>query len=179
MSIQTNWYVITGSTNSGKSPIIEALAFRGYSVRPEAASVSIHQGLSEGKPLEEEIRRDEIAFQNEVLDMKIAAENDADPNELIFWERGIPDSITYLKENGGSTERAKEASKVRIYAAIVVLDLLPKYTVDHRRTESPAKRRRIHEGLIVDYRKLGYNLGMIPVVPINERVRLILARVKE
>ena len=173
MAIETNWYVITGGPNCGKSPVIEALAFRGFSIRPEAASVLINQGLSEGKTLEE-IRGDEVAFQNKVLEMKIAAENNADPNELIFWERSIPDSTTYLRLSGGSTKQAEEASGLRRYRGIFILDLLIGYIKDHRRTEGAEKRNSIHDALVDDYRSLGYNPINVPVLPIDERVNLIL-----
>lgn len=173
MVVETNWYVVTGGPNCGKSPIMEALAFRGYTIRPEAASVLINQGFSEGKTLEE-IREDEIKFQNDVLDMKIKAENVANPNELIFWERGIPDSVTYLRVNGGPTGRAEEASRLRRYKGIFVLDLLQEYVKDHRRTEGEEKRKRIHKALIKDYEKFDYSPIIVPVMPISDRVSFIL-----
>ncbi len=173
MPKETDWYVITGGPNCGKTPVIEALALKGFSIRPEAASVLINQGFSEGKTLEE-IRADEIAFQNIVLEMKIIAERKADPRQLIFWDRGMPDSITYFRINGESIIKAEEESLVRRYKGIFILDLLPNYARDHRRVEDESKRRKIHDTLISDYQKLGYNPLIIPVIPINARVEFIL-----
>lgn len=181
--METDWYIITSGPRGGKSPVIEALAFKGYSIRPEAASIVINQGFSEGKTLKE-IRGNELGFQDKVLEEKIAAEDISNPKELIFWDRGIPDSITYYRINGGNTERIEKAirsSNVIKYKGIFILDLLPGYTEidDPRRNENEDERRLIHEGLIEDYKKLNYNPIIIPVLPISERVARILQHIKD
>ena len=110
MHINTNWYVITGGPNCGKTPIIEALALQGYSIRPETATVHINQGFSEGKTIEE-MRADEESFQDKILELKLFAERNSYPNETIFWDRGNPDSITYARLKGITTTKAEEASR--------------------------------------------------------------------
>src|SRR4051812_6924488 len=66
----TNWYVITGGPSSGKSKLLDALAFHGFQVIPEAARILIDEKLSLGQSLKD-IRGNEEAFQLEILKMKI------------------------------------------------------------------------------------------------------------
>jgi len=83
MRIETNWYVITGGPSSGKTKIIEYLAFLGYSVIPEAARILIDVEKSRGKSVEE-IRSNEAEFQKKVLEMKIEIENRISPERITF-----------------------------------------------------------------------------------------------
>ncbi len=169
---QTNWYVITGGPSSGKSKLMDALAFQGFSVRPEAARILIDEQMSQGQTLSQ-IRGNEEAFQYLVLQMKIDAEAAAESNEIIFWERGIPDSITYLEQSKGDSEIAKHASHSH-YKGIFLLDRLPTYESDYARTENEVEAAQIHEGLRNTYRELGYDVISVPVLPISERVNFIL-----
>ena len=92
--INTNWYVITGEPSSGKTKVIEYLAFLNYAIIPEAARILIDTEASKGKTIEE-IRGDEAEFQKRALEMKIEIENRIPPKQITFFDRGIPDSVAY------------------------------------------------------------------------------------
>ena len=170
---QTNWCVITGAPSSGKSTLLDALAFRGFFVRPEAARILIDEQMSRGKTLGE-IRADEEAFQQDGLRMKIEAENKADSKSLIFWERAIPDTIAYLEHIQGDSKIAQEASLIRTYRKVFLLDPLPLFETDYARVESKTQALEIYRALERTYFKLGYSMIKVPVLPISERVKLIL-----
>ena len=93
---KTNWYIITGGPSTGKSKTIDYLAFLGYLIRPEVARILIDDELSKGKTIKE-IRGDEKSFEHKILKIKIETEEAAPKNDLIFWERGLPDSLVYIR----------------------------------------------------------------------------------
>ena len=173
---KTNWYVITGGPSTGKSKTIDHLAFLGYSIRPEVARILIDDELSKGKTIEE-IRGDEKSFEHKILKIKIETEETAPKNDLIFWERGLPDSIVYIKRCSGDHNLALQLSKKRQYKGIFILDLLPAYEKDYARTETSTKAKEIHEALYNCYSELGYKVVRVPVAPISERVEFIIKQV--
>ena len=175
---KTNWYIITGGPSTGKSKTIDHLAFLGYLIRPEVARILIDDELSKGKTIEE-IRMDNKRFEHQILKIKIETEEAAPKNDLIFWERGLPDSIVYLKNYMGDYNLAIQAGKKRRYKGIFILDLLPIYEKDYARTETSARAKEIHEALYACYSELGYKVVRVPVAPISERAQYIIKHVYE
>ncbi len=173
---KTNWYVITGGPSTGKSKTIDYLAFLGYLIRPEVARILIDDELSKGKTIEE-IRGDEKSFEHKILKIKIETEEAAPKKDLIFWERGLPDSIVYIKRYMGDHNLAVQASKRRQYKGVFILDMLPVYDKDYARTETSAKAKEIHEALYNCYTELGYKVIRVPVAPISERAGFIIKQV--
>lgn len=173
--IQTNWYVITGGPSTGKSKTIDHIAFLGYSIRPEVARIFIDNEMSKGKTLAE-IRGNDKNFESEILRIKTEMEERTSPNELIFWERGMPDSIVYLKNCGCDYKIALEASKKRRCKGVFILDILPSYEKDYARTENQKKAKQIHEALHQTYLELGYSVTRVPVATIEERAQFILEK---
>ena len=173
---RTNWYIITGGPSTGKSKTIDHLAYLGYLIRPEVARILIDDELSKGKTIEE-IRGDEKSFEHKILKIKIETEETAPKNNLIFWERGLPDSIVYIKKCSGDHNLAVQASKRRSYKGVFILDMLPVYDKDYARTETSEKAKEIHEALYNCYTELGYKAIRIPVAPISERAEFIVKQV--
>lgn len=173
---QTKWFVITGGACCGKSKLIEALAFLGHAVRPEAARLYIDEEMSKGLTLAA-IRKNELQFQTNVIALKAKAEATTDKNQLVFWDRGMPDSNVYLRFCGGDTQIAlKGVNQVR-YQAIFFLESLSNYEKDYARNEDAARSKAIHEALYAEYEALGYSVIRVPVLPISQRVAFILKHV--
>ena len=126
------WYVIAGGPCSGKSKIIERLAFLGFAVRTEAARILIDQEMSCGRTLAE-IRHDEAAFQRAVLQLKQEAEARTPRDQVVFWDRGIPDSLVYLEACGADTKNAREACLHLQYRKVFFCEPLPVYHTDQVR----------------------------------------------
>ncbi len=175
---KTNWYIITGGPSTGKSKTIDHLAFLGYLIRPEVARILIDDELSKGRTIEE-IRHDDKKFEHQILKIKIETETIAPKKDLIFWERGMPDSIVYLKKYKCDFDLAVKLSKDRRYKGIFILDLLPSYEKDYARTENRQKAKEIHEALYDCYTELGYNVIRVPVLSISERVQFILKNINK
>jgi predicted ATPase len=171
---QTNWYIITGGPSSGKTKVIEHLAFLGHEIRPEAARIYIDNELSKGRTLGQ-IRDNAKAFQEEVLDMKLLSEDEAPADSLIFLDRGMPDGLVYSRHYGADVTRVLQACHRRRYQKIFLLDTPLKYEVDYARTEDPVEARAIHEDIAKVYAEFNYEVIRIPLIPIAERVRMILS----
>jgi len=177
MRIETNWYVITGGPSSGKTKIIEYLAFLGYSVIPEAARILIDVEKSKGKSVEE-IRSNEAEFQKKVLEMKIKIENRISPEQITFFDRGIPDSIAYDQICGLDTKQAISASQKRKYERVFLLEQVP-FENDYGRIEGEKIANDLSELLYESYSDLGYDVIKVPVMPIDKRTEFILRKIEK
>lgn len=175
MKITTAWYVITGASCSGKSTTIDLLEKRGYRVVHETARTIIDQGLAKGLTIQE-VRKDEHAFQSAVLDMKIEIEKHLDPKEVVFLDRGIPDTCAYEKLYKITPDPSlQEALTHCAYKKIFILDQLP-YAPDFARIETDEEQNKLHQFLEETYRCLGFEIVKVPAIPINERIEFILGR---
>ncbi len=175
MVIQTNWYVLTGGPCSGKSQTLEYLAYLGYFTFPEVARVLINMELAKGKKIKE-IREDEKEFQNKVLPMKIKLENRLDPKQTIFFDRGLPDSIAYLKKENLNVDKVIRESKKRKYKKVFFLEQFPlKVKEDYARTENKQTAEIISKLIFEAYTNLGYKLIRVPVMKtIEAKAKFIL-----
>jgi len=186
---QTNWWVITGPPNSGKSPLINYLAFEGYRIVPEAARLLIDEEVSRGKTLEE-IRGNEASFQRRVFRMKRRPEEIIPYDQLCFFDRGregddaaywvnaieyhepvsLPVNFLHGIALGLETRRR--------YKGIFLLDGLPSYQRDYAKTEDAEEAKRIAQLLEHYYGTVfGYRVFKVPILPISERAQLILDHV--
>lgn len=187
---KTNWWVITGGPNSGKSPLINHLSFQGIRTIPEAARVLIDEEISQGKTLKE-IRSNEAAFQRKVFRMKRDPEKTIRPDELYFFDRGKGgDDMAYWMN---AIERhtvvstpvnflygVAIASEIRFrYAGIFLLQKLPRHEKDYARPEDEAEAIHIADLLNHYYGAfLGYPIVDVPVLSISQRAQFILDHVK-
>jgi len=174
--LTTNWYVITGGPSAGKTKTLEHLSYRGYKVIAEAARILIDNELSRGKTLEQ-IRSDERQFQEKILDMKIMTEERLNPEERLFLDRGIPDSIAYYRLNGADPDPIIELASNRIYKAVFLLEQLP-FQKDGARIENADSAQRINDLLYQAYSELGSRIITVPVMSIADRADFILARIE-
>ncbi|MEA2715241.1 MAG: hypothetical protein QOG91_269 [Candidatus Parcubacteria bacterium] len=169
-----NWYVITGASSSGKTTVVKSLEAKGYKVVYETARVLIEQGLQKGLTVAA-IRKDEQAFQNEVLAMKIEIEKALDPGELVFLDRAIPDTWAYDMLYHAPHNALPEANmRPGVYKEIFLLDRLP-YAPDNVRVETKEQQDKLHELIETIYRKLNYEPVNVPVLPVEKRVGFILS----
>jgi predicted ATPase len=169
------WYVITGSPSSGKTTILNSLAKMGCQTVPEAARVLIDEETKKGKTLEE-IRKNEIEFQIKVLEIKIETEKKLDKNKITFFDRGIPDTIAYFQLYGFNTEEVIKLCKELKYRKIFLLEQLP-FVKDYARIEDNEKANKLQILLRKAYADLGYEIIDVPVMPVEDRMKMILSNV--
>lgn len=171
----SNWYVITGGPSSGKTTTVDLLRARGYRTTIEDARLYIDLQRLGGRTVEQ-IRGRQVEFQRNVLALQLAQEAALDPDELVFLDRAVPDSLAYYRFLGIEPDPALlEAMERAPYRKVFVMDLLP-LAPDYARTEDVPAQRRIHELLLEVYESLPIPVEPVPVLPPEERVDHILAR---
>lgn len=170
--LQTRWVVITGGPSSGKTTTVNHLKSLGYSSSPEAARTLIDMGIGSGLTIQE-IRRDDEKFNQSILSIQLALENILLPEKLCFHDRGVPDSLAYIKNAGGDEVYANEVALKRKYLSVFLLDLLP-FEKDYARVEDSEKAKSIDGLIYLTYQELGYKVIRVPVLSIEKRSRFIL-----
>ena len=171
----TNWYVLTGGPSSGKTTTVNLLAQRGFATTIEESRHYIDLQRVAGRSVEE-TRARRLEFQRNVLALQIAQESGLDPEETVFLDRAIPDSLAYYRFLGLEPDPELLAAIERVsYRKTFLLDLLP-LAPDYARTEDAAAQRRIHALLAEVYRALPFPVVEVPVLPAEERADFIVAR---
>jgi len=174
--IKTNWYIITGGPSSGKTTTVNLLKDRGYKTTVEHARHYIDTQKIAGKTVEE-IRKNQLLFQQGILDMQIAQEQALSPDETIFLDRAIPDALAYYRFlKLSEDEKLQNAVHKFLYKKVLVLDPLP-LVKDYARTEDEAAQKSIHTLLVQAYEELHYPVIHVPVLPPDERVDFILKNI--
>ncbi len=168
----TNWYVITGAPCSGKTAVICELERRGFRVVHEVARACIDKDLKQGKSLAS-IKADVPAFERRILHTKFRVEALLQGRDILFLDRAVPDSIAYYKIEGLSTDDPIKKSNAVRYKKIFFFEPLP-FKKDTVRSENTGKAARIGRELERIYRRLGYALVHVPVLPVSERTDFIL-----
>ncbi len=173
---RSKWYVITGSPSSGKTTVIEALQQKGYAVVREAARVLIDREIAKGKTIQE-VRKDTMAFQNNILMINVEAQQKLPKDKLIFFDRGIPDNIVYRQLAGLDISKVLRFCRPLQYRRIFLMDPLP-HIQDYARVASPEDALKTHALLKEVYQNLGYEIVSVPVMSIEERVKFIEERLE-
>ena len=169
---QTNWCVITGAPCSGKTAVIDELAWRGYRVIHEVARAYIDGQLENGLRLDQ-IRADELLFERHILHEKVRIESALADKETIFFDRGIPDSIAYFKLAGLDFAEPFSMSRLVRYKRVFFFERLG-FLKDNVRSEDEDKAAKLHFLIEESYRKLGYDMVPVPVLPVRDRADLVL-----
>ncbi len=174
---KNKWYVITGGPCAGKTTAVKELEKRGYKVQYEIARVFIDQEITRGKTIED-IRGDEGAFQKKILRMKVDLEKKLPKDKIIFFDLGIPDSITYYEMAELSTDdpclrkAVEESSYKKVFLCEMYVD---KYENVYDRIQPLRDAQKIQRLLEDSYRNLGYEIIKIPALANNkDRVDIIL-----
>ncbi len=170
------WYVITGPPCCGKSTTVQLLAQRGFQVRSEIARAYVDEEILKGRTIQE-IRSDMRRFQCEVLQRALASEEALPRDELIFLDRGIPDSLAYFTLHGIPPEPYMKYISSSKYRRVFYLDPLDEYMTDYARIESSGERDQLSKLLWRAYSDLELCIERVPVLTKVERIDYILARV--
>ncbi|GAA1784305.1 AAA family ATPase [Agromyces lapidis] len=171
----SNWYVITGGPSSGKTTMVNLLRQRGYQTTIEHARHYIDLQRLGGRTVTD-IRSKQLEFQRSVLAMQLEQEAALDPDEIVFLDRALPDSLAYYRFLDLPPDPSLSEALTRVkYRKVFLLDLLP-LAKDYARTEDAEAQHQI-QGLLLDvYEGLHLPLTRVPALPPDERVEFVLAR---
>ncbi len=175
--IKTSWNVITGGPCTGKTTMINQLSERGYKTTIEHARHYIDTQTIKGRTVDE-IRDNKRAFQLGVLKMQIKQEAQLNPNDIVFLDRALPDTLAYYQFLGLEyDERLIEQCNKYCYSRVFILDRLPLIN-DYARLEDEQEQIRIHNLIIKVYESYPCTIIHVPVLPPNERMEFILNHIE-
>lgn len=152
---------------------MKALADAGYATVPEVARAFIDSQLAEGKDLAT-IKSDPLSFERRILLKKVRIEQRLPKNELVVLDRAVPDSIAYYQLEGLDVTEPIRYSRLVGYQNVFLFDRL-EFEHDAVRSEDRRISAHIETLILRAYTRLGYEIVRIPVVPVEERVEIILS----
>jgi predicted ATPase len=126
---------------------------------------------------------DRERYAREMLDRSVAAfEEGSRAESTIFFDRGIPDTVCYVRLAGVSPELAREAAETcerhrywrRVFLAPPWREI---YTTDVERKQSFGEAVSTYSLMQKTYEDCGYEVVVLPRASVEERVELILAAV--
>ncbi len=167
-----DWYVLTGAPASGKTTLLRRIAGLGYDTVPEAAMTFLekHNDI----PISV-LRKDEREFQLGILKAQLVSEQRAPKDRPCLFDRGVPDSIPYLRLARVNTSYIEAVSSGR-YRKVFFLEPLP-IKFDDSRTEG-GKQVEFSRITFDVYQSLGYEVVMVPPMPVGQRMRIVLNHTK-
>ena len=172
---QTNWHVITGAPCSGKTAVISELERLGHLVVHEVARAYIDERLQHGETINQ-IKADILSFERHILYKKIAIEQSLLKEETVFLDRAVPDSIGYYILEGLDPYEPIQKSRLWRYKKIFFFDRIP-LEKDPVRSENEKIASRIDRLLKESYRMQGYEIIIVPLMSVSDRVDFILRNV--
>lgn len=157
-------HVLTGGPGAGKTTLVEALAATGLPVVPESGRAIIRDQVAAGGDALP--WRDAARFAEAMIEADITAYRSAPAGPVLF-DRGIPDTIGYLRLIGLPVPRRLTAAARRArYGRIFVAPPWPAiYHTDSERRQDLAEARATHDAIVAAYRELGHRPLRLPRAP--------------
>jgi predicted ATPase len=177
--IQTRVRVLAGGPCAGKTTLLEALARAGHRAVPETAEVLLKGGITGGHTAEEQ-RCDPVEWQMELLRQDFELFDRLPADQAVFTDTSIIETVVYAARAGISMgPNMLEWLRRRRFEAVYFLDSLEDYERSDVRTETASVAGQISAEVHRAYRQQGYVLQAVPCAPIEQRLDLVRATVKQ
>ncbi|MEN1784953.1 MAG: ATP-binding protein [Bacteroidota bacterium] len=181
--MSTKRIVITGGPGTGKSVVVKALEAQGFLCYHEvirdmtaSARTTSTEKAQVSNPLV--FVDDPLDFNQKILSGRTEhyQESLSENENLIFFDRGIPDVLAYMDFFKQSYPTSFEsACKNHRYDAVLIMPPWEAiYVSDNERLESFEEASAIHQHLIQTYRRFGYDPLEVPKISVTQRVAFIL-----
>lgn len=168
--------VIIGGPGTGKTTIIEGLTAQGYCCYPEISREVTMEAKKQG--IEQLFLEKPLLFSELLLEgrKKQYHSAKAEPHNIVFLDRGIPDVLAYMHYIGDSYPAFfDQACREHIYTKIFILPPWEEiYVSDDERYENYEQAKLIYGHLKETYEKYGYHLIEVPKGTVEERILFIL-----
>ena len=176
-NIQT-FHILTGGPGSGKSTLLEALIRLGCTGIGEAGRAVIRQQRSiggNGLPWADRGEFSRLMFHHDLQAYRRARRHTGP----VFFDRGIPDIIGYLRLCGLAVPArlARAARRYRYSSTVFILPPWPAiYTQDAERKQDLATAEATYRMMWDTYRACGYTPIPVPRLRVEDRARFVLDR---
>ena len=175
--VRTNWHVITGAPSSGKTTLINLMNEKGFKTSPERARQYIEMEVAKGHSLNE-VQNDLADLNRAIMAFTLNEELNLPPNDVLFLDRGVPDSLSYCRIVGINPNEFLIDCLHRHYASVFILERLP-FHHDGIRYEDDAIADFLHTWTMKDYSALSYNPILVPVMSLEDRLKFVLENLSE
>jgi predicted ATPase len=171
-----NLFVLTGGPGSGKSTLTEALAEAGFARSVEAGRGVIKDQVAIGGdalPWRHPALFAELMLCWEMRSYQMAAGD----NGPMFFDRGIPDVVGYLRLAGLKVPKHVEraAGIFRYYRRVFIAPPWERiFRQDGERKQSFAEAERTFAMMAATYRSYGYELIELPLGTVGERRSFVI-----
>lgn len=176
MKDSTHKIVVTGGPGTGKTTLIENLKGKQYHCLPEISRQVTLEAQKQG--IEQLFLTNPLLFSEKLLEGRVKQflESLQLTEDLVFFDRGIPDVVAYLDYIGDTYPiNFEEACEQHLYDQVFLLppweDI---YISDNERYENFDQARRIHEHLQRTYDRFGYQLIEVPTGTPEHRTNFII-----
>lgn len=173
-----SFFVITGGPGSGKTTLLDALAQAGFARMPEAgrAIIKDQQAIGGGAlPWDDRTKFAELMLAWELRSWREAHEVQARTG-AVFFDRGVPDTIGYLRLEGlpVPAPALRAAEIFRYNTRVFIAPPWPEiYAQDAERKQDFALAERTYQAMADSYGAAGYALVTLPRTSVEERVRFV------
>lgn len=170
------FHIITGGPGAGKTTLLDALEKAGFARTVEAGRAVIQDQTAISGPALPWL--DPNLFAEAMLSWEMRSYRLAlAATGPVFFDRGIPDTIAYLRlmDCPVPAHMLKAVSVFRYNPLIFVAPYWAEiYTNDAERKQTPEEAQHTCDKLIETYRELGFKIAMLPLAPVDERLRFVL-----
>lgn len=172
---RSNFFVLTGGPGSGKTSLLGLLEAFGLATAPEGGRNIIRQQTAIGGnalPWADRLLYAELMLSWDIRSFHAA------PDETVFFDRGIPDTIGYLSLCGIAVPDHfhRAAETLRYNRTVFILPPWPEiFRNDTERTQSPEEAEATFRAMQETYTALGYRLVEVPHTHLRERLAFVLA----
>nr|WP_088509278.1 AAA family ATPase [Burkholderia ubonensis] len=175
------FFVVTGGPGSGKSTLIDALERAGFARSQEAGRGVIQDHVAVDGPALP--WRDRSAFAELMLGWEMRSHHLArQARGPVFFDRGVPDVIGYLRLSGLAVPAHAEAAarRFRYHRRVFIAPPWPDiYTQDAERRQDFGEAVRTYDAMVECYASYDYRLIELPRASVTARVRFVLDALDE
>jgi predicted ATPase len=176
MTTFDRFHVLTGGPGSGKTTLADHLHAAGFGVTEEAGRAVIRAETRAGESALP--WGDRAAFARRMASHEMRSYRNARASHgPVFFDRGLPDTVGYLRLCGLGVPPALAAACRRVRYARRVFILPPWreiYATDAERRQDFDEAIRTWAMMRIVWRDLGYDLVDVPIAPVAERAAFVL-----
>lgn len=174
--MNTKKVIITGGPGTGKSTIINELIKREYTCLEEISRQVTLDAKKEG--IDQLFLTNPLLFSELLLKGREKQYQSANAlkNDIVFFDRGIPDVLAYMDFIGDKyPDSFVDICKNSKYDSVFILKPWEAiYTSDNERYENFNQAKEIHKHLINTYQSYNYKLIDVPFDTVENRTNFIL-----